>query len=398
MMRYAWGSVGILGALVGWLIHSAVPVLAQTPPQAPMPVSVAAPVRQILTDKAEFTGRFEASGLVEVRPQVSGTLESVHFTEGSIVRNDDLLFVIDPRTYQANVDELRAQLEVARTRVDLARSDLTRGQELRQGGNIAAATLQERQQAFLEAQANVQAAQAALNAAELNLSFTRIEAPISGRIGRKLVTEGNLLAAGANSQALTTIAAVDPIHFYFSVDEQSFLRYKRTVESNLNQKAEGPIRVKLAVSDETSFTHDGYIDFADNRLDTQTGTLLLRVVMLNPNGFLTPGLFGRVQVEIGRPYEALLVPDAAIQSDQTRKVVMTVNAENVVVPKPVELGDIRETFRVIRSGLTLDDKVVVNGLMRARPGAKVTPQPVNLSNVGGRASAEHDTALSPPAK
>ena len=305
-------------------------------------------------------------------PQVSGTLDSVHFTEGSLVKIHDLLFIIDPRTYQANVDEMRAQLEVARTRADLARSELNRGQELRQGGNIAASTLQERQQAFLEAQANIQAAQAGLNVAELNLSFTQIEAPISGRIGRKLVTEGNLIAAGANSQALTSIAAVDPIHFYFSVDEQSFLRYKRTVSRTLAKKRKGRSG-QTRGSDEADFTHDAYIDFADNKLDAQSGTMLLRAVMPNPNGFLTPGLFGRVQVAIGRPYEALLVPDVAIQSDQIRKVVMTVNAENTVVPKPVELGEMHGALRVIRSGLTPDDKVVVNGLMRARPGAKVAP-------------------------
>jgi len=363
-----------------------------------MPVSVAPPVRQAVTDTAEFTGRFEASGLVEVRPQVSGTLESVHFTEGSLVKIRDLLFVIDPRTYQANVDEMRAQLEVARTRVDLARSELNRGQELRQGGNIAASTLQERQQAFLEAQANVQAAQAALNVAELNLSFTSIEAPISGRIGRKLVTEGNLIAAGANSQALTSIAAVDPIHFYFSVDEQSLLRYKRTVESKPGQRPDAPLPVKIAVSDEKDFTHDGYINFADNRLDAQSGTLLLRAVMPNPNGFLTPGLFGRVQVGIGEPYEALLVPDVAIQSDQTRKVVMTVNAENTVVPKPVELGEMHGALRVIRSGLTADDKVVVNGLMRARPGSKVAPQLVDLTKPANGGQPEQDAALPTPAK
>lgn len=398
MMRNVRSSINISKLFFCCLVLSTAPVSAQAPPQAPMPVSVAAPVRQTITDKAEFTGRFEASGLVEVRPQVSGTLDSVHFTEGSIVRIGDLLFVIDPRTYQANVDEIRAQLDVARTRVDLARSELTRGQELRQGGYIAAATLQERQQAFLEAQANVQAAQAALNAAELNLSFTRIEAPISGQIGRKLVTEGNLIAAGASSQALTSIAAIDPLHFYFSVDEQSFLRYKRTVEFDPERKTNEPIPVKLAVSDEADFTRDGYIDFADNKIDPQSGSLLLRAVLPNDDRFLTPGLFGRIQVEIGRPYEALLVPDVAIQSDQTRKVVMTVNTENVVVPKPVELGDMRGTLRVIRSGLTADDKVVVNGLMRARPGSKVTPQTVDLAKPRDGASPEQDAALPTPAK
>jgi len=360
-----------------------------------MPVSVASPIRQTITDLAQFTGRFEASGLVEVRPQVSGTLESVHFTEGSLVRIRDLLFIIDPRTYQATVDQLRAQLEVARTRLDLAKSELNRGQELRQGGNIAASTLQERQQAFLEAQANVQAAQAALNVAELNLSFTRIEAPISGRIGRKLVTEGNLIAAGANSQALTTIAAIDPMHFYFSVDEQSFLKYRRTVESNPDRRIEGPIPVKLAISDEGEFIRDGYINFADNRLDAQSGTLLLRAVLPNPDGYLTPGLFGRVQVAIGRSYEALLVPDVAIQSDQTRKVVMTVDAGNTVVPKPVELGEMHGALRVIRSGLTAEDKVVVNGLMRARPGAKVTPQVVDPTKPEGGAAPRQDAAAQP---
>ncbi len=349
-----------------------------------MPVSVSPPVRRTVTDLSEFTGRFASSALVEVRAQVTGTLQSVHFKEGSFVRRGDLLFTIDPRTYQAAVDEARAQLEVAKTRFDLTRSELGRGQELRQGGSLSESALQQRQQAFLEAQASLQAAQAALKAAEINLGFTRIESPISGQIGRKLITEGNLISAGAGAAPLTTIVGIDPIYFYFDVDEQSYLRYRRGLGNGGGSSTpDKPIPVKLALSDETEFQRDGAIDFADIRLDPQSGTLELRAVVPNADGMITPGLFGRVQLATSAPYEALLVPDVAIQSDQTRKVVMTVGDGDGVVPKVVELGPLQGHLRVVRSGLAPEDNVIVNGLMRARPGAKVIPQAVDASQPPG---------------
>jgi RND family efflux transporter MFP subunit len=354
----------------------------------PMPVGVAQPVVRTVTDTAEFTGRFASSALVEVRAQVAGTLQSVHFRDGAVVKKGDLLFQIDPRTYQAAVDEARAQLEVARTRLDFARSELTRGQELRQGGSIAESALQQRQQTFLEAQAALQAAQAALKASEINLGFTRIEAPIGGQIGRKLVNEGNIISAGAGAAPLATIVAVDPIHFYFEVDEQSYLRYRRAMVERdpANGGMQRPVPVTLALSDEREFTRPGVIDFADNRLDAQSGTLQLRAVVPNPSGLITPGLFGRVRLEASPPYEALLVPDVAILADQTRKVVMTVDAEGTVVPKLVEPGQLQGHLRVVR-GLSPEDKVIVNGLMRARPGGKVIPQPVDVSRPPGQAAA-----------
>ena len=356
------------------------PSTAAAQAMPPMPVSVSTPLRRTVTDMAEFTGRFAASALVDVRAQVAGILQSVHFREGSIIKKGDLLFQIDPRTYQAAVDEARAQLEVARTRVDLSRAELTRGQELRQGGSIAESALQQRQQAFLEAQASLQAAQAALKAAEINLGFTRIEAPIGGLIGRKLITEGNLISAGAGASPLTTIVAIDPVHFFFEVDEQSYLRYRRGLgTAGASNTPLQPIPVKLALSDEAGFMHDGAIDFADIRLDPQSGTLQLRAVVPNADGQITPGLFGRVRMAVSAPYEALLVPDVAILSDQTRKIVMTVNAEDGVVPKVVELGPLEGHLRIIRSGLTPEDRVIVNGLMRAQPGGKVVPQPVDIS-------------------
>lgn len=366
-------------ALAALLLAAATPhqsAFAQGAP-GPLPVSVATPVKRQVSDIAEFTGRFAASSLVEVRAQVSGQLMSVAFKDGAFVKKGDLLFKIDARPYQAALAQAEASVITARTRIDLTKADVDRAQDLRRTGNITDQLAQQRQQAYLEAQANLQSAQAQVETARLNLEWTDVRSPIDGRIGRKLVTEGNLIAAGATSTVLTTIVGVQPIYFYFDVDEQSYLRYMGYVRSGQIAVDDKGAPVKIALPNSDKFTIEGRIDFADNALDEQTGTLRLRASVPNDDRFLTPGVFGRIQIDASPKYDALLLPDDAILSDQTRKVVMTVGPDNKVAPKVVELGQINGGLRVIRSGLTPEDKVIVNGLMRARPGAQVIPQMVD---------------------
>lgn len=343
----------------------------------PLPVSAATPIQRRVSDTAEFTGRFQASSLVEVRAQVSGQLMQVAFKDGSYVKKGDLLFKIDPRPYAASLAQAEAAIITAQSSVDLTKSDVDRAKDLIRTGNITDQVAQQRQQAYAAAQANLQSARAQADTARLNLEWTDVRSPIDGRIGRKLVTEGNLIASGASSTVLTTIVGVQPIYFYFDVDEQSFLRYIGFVRSGALKPDENGAPVKIALPNSDEFNIEGRIDFTDNQLDQQTGTLRLRASVPNADRFLTPGVFGRIQLTSSPEYDALLVPDEAILSDQTRKIVMTVGPDNKVVPKVVEPGQLNGALRVIKTGLTPDDKVIVNGLMRARPGAEVKPEMVD---------------------
>ncbi|GBD50332.1 efflux RND transporter periplasmic adaptor subunit [Methylopila sp. Yamaguchi] len=367
--RLAFASAAALLALSG-AAH------AQGAP-GPLPVSAATPIQRRVSDTAEFTGRFQASSLVEVRAQVSGQLMQVAFKDGSYVKKGDLLFKIDPRPYAAALAQAEAAIITAQSSVDLTKSDVERAKDLIRTGNITDQVAQQRQQAYAAAQANLQSARAQADTARLNLEWTDVRSPIDGRIGRKLVTEGNLIAAGASSTVLTTIVGVQPIYFYFDVDEQSFLRYIGFVRSGALKPDENGAPVKISLPNSAEFNIEGRIDFTDNQLDQQTGTLRLRATVPNADRFLTPGVFGRIQLTSSPEYDALLVPDEAILSDQTRKIVMTVGPDNKVVPKVVELGQLNGTLRVIKSGLGPDDKVIVNGLMRARPGAEVKPEMVD---------------------
>jgi RND family efflux transporter MFP subunit len=351
--------------------------LAQGAPTGPLPVSAATPVQRRVADTAEFTGRFQASSLVEVRAQVSGQLMEVAFKDGSFVKKGDLLFKIDPRPYAASLAQAEAAVVTAQSSVDLTKSDVDRAKDLTRTGNISDQVAQQRQQAYAAAQANLQSARAQADTARLNLEWTEVRSPIDGRIGRKLVTEGNLIASGASSTVLTTIVGVQPIYFYFDVDEQSFLRYIGFIRSGALKPDEDGAPVKIALPNSTEFNIDGRIDFTDNQLDQQTGTLRLRATVPNADRFLTPGVFGRVQLTSSPEYDALLIPDDAILADQTRKIVMTVGPDNKVVPKVVEPGQLNGGLRIVKSGLTPEDKVIVNGLMRARPGAEVKPEMVD---------------------
>ena len=350
---------------------------AQNAAPPPPQVTVSKPVKKLVAEHDEYVGRFIAFDYVEVRARVSGYLQTIHFTDGQLVKKDDPLFTIDPRPFQASLDQATAAVEQAKANLAFAESDLARGESLRTGTTITQQALDQRLQAKRVATAAVSAQEAAVRQAELDLQFTELKAPISGRIGDRRVSIGNLVTGGAaGTTLLATIASVDPIRFEFTMDEASYLRYVRlATEAGAHSANRGitlPVRLKLI--DEDKFTRDGKIDFVDNAIDRSSGTIRGRAEFENADGRLTPGMFGRVQITVTAPAEALLLPDAAIGTEQVRKFVYVVGDDNVATPKYVTLGQLSDGLRVVKSGVRADDLVIVNGLMRVRPGAKVTPQ------------------------
>jgi RND family efflux transporter MFP subunit len=349
----------------------------------PPPVTVAKPIVKSITEKDDFIGRFEAVDQVEIRARVSGYLDKVHFQDGTLVKAGDLLFTIDQRPYQAAYEEAQASVASAQVRVEFASNDLERAESLRRSGNISDQVLDQRRSTYLTARADLDRAQATMRQARLNLEFTEIKAPFAGRISRKLVSEGNLI--NVNETVLTNIVSVDPIHFYFDVDERSYLAYSRQAGGNTKtDTATAANEVQLTITDERQSRRTGHLDFVDNRLDGASGTIRARAVFDNKDMFLTPGLFGRVTISGSDPYSGVLLPDEAIGSDQDRRVVYTVSADNVVSMQPVRIGPRIDGYRVIRSGLKGDETVVVNGIMRVRPGTKVTPQMSTLPPIRER--------------
>lgn len=359
---------------------------AQAPPPAPPAVTVAAPLQREVVEYDEFTGQFAAVEFVELRARVSGYLQSHHFEEGQIVKKGDLLFVIDPRPFEAALASAKAQLGQAQARVELADRQLARAAELRGRDFVAASTYDERLQEQRVATAAVEIAKAAVRTAELDVEFARILAPVSGRIGRREVSDGNLVSggSGAGNTLLTTIVSLDPIYFVFDMSEGDFIAYQRAVQSGRLQSTRDAITVFARLRDEPDWPREGKLNFVDNQVNRSAGTIRARAVFPNPDGFLTPGQFGRIRLPGSEPYKALLIPDAAILTDQSQKIVMTVNAEGVVSPKMVRPGPIYDGLRIIRSGLAPEDRVIINGLVRARPGAKVTPQPGEIKGAGER--------------
>ncbi len=351
---------------------------AQGAPPPPT-VTVANPVKRTIVDQDEYVGRFVAIESVEVRARVSGYLEKVHFTDGQIVKQGDLLFTIDRRPFQNTLDQARANLATARSNLIYTEGDLARGQQLVRDRTIAEQTFEQRAQAKRNAEAAVAAMEAAVRQTELDLQFTELRAPVTGRIGDRRVSPGNLVAGGTTAGTgtttlLATIVSTDPIRFEFTFDEASFLRYERLPKDNKNGESWSSTPVTLRLIDEKDFGHRGRMDFVDNVIDRASGTIRGRAVFDNPAGLFTPGMFARVRIPGSAPYEALLVPDAAIGTEQARKYVLAVGADNTVAMKYVTLGDIVDDLRVIKSGLAADDRMIVNGLIRARPGGKVTPQ------------------------
>ncbi|WP_191622989.1 efflux RND transporter periplasmic adaptor subunit [Pseudomonas fluorescens] len=333
-------------------------------------VTVSKPVKSVVTDWDSFTGRFEATDSVDVRSRVSGYLEKVAFQDGAIVKKGDLLFVIDSRSFQAAVVQAQGKLAQVRSQLALAEQEFARANVLIESKTIARSLYDQRLQARQAAQAEVLSAEGALSNAKLDLEFTRITAPMSGRISRKLISEGNLVNGGNSSATLlTTIVSLDLIDIYFDIDEQSYLKYRRQTNPAANQS-----QVRIALPGETQPSMTGRMDFIDNRLDPSTGTLRQRARVSNQDLHLSPGQFGRVQFSSQAPYPALLLPDTAISVDATRKVVYVLNPQNKVEIRPVTLGKLHDGLREISSGLQEQDRVIVDGLQRVRAGDTATAQ------------------------
>jgi membrane fusion protein, multidrug efflux system len=349
------------------------PVAGQAPP--PPPVTVARPLQKTVTEWDEYTGRFTALETVEVRARVSGFIDSIHFNEGQIVKQGDLLFVIDPRPYRLAVEQAKADVERAKARLEIASLDVQRGTPLARAQALTERELDTRRSTERDAAGQVASAEAAVKQAELNLEWTEVRAPIGGRISDRRVDAGNLITGGpTGATLLTLIVSIDPIHFIFDGSEADFLRYLRLAAAGgrpSSRDVQNPVSVRLA--DEAEYRHQGRMDFVDNVVNPRTGTIRGRAVFDNKDGFLTPGIFGRLRL-FGGEHEALMVPDGAIASDQASKIVFTVADDGTVGTKLIELGPMVDGLRVIRSGLAPTDRIVIDGLQRARPGQKVTAQ------------------------
>jgi multidrug efflux system membrane fusion protein len=352
----------------------------EPPPPAPPPppVTIAPPVQKEIVEWDVFTGRTEAVESVNITPRVSGYIDNITFRAGDLVHKGDLLFVIDPRPYQAALDQASAQVRQAEANQQLQEANFARQDKLRQTGVIAKEDFDTALSKKNQAAAEVLADQAAVELAKLNLSFTQITSPIVGRIGREQVTVGNLVQA--DTTLLTNIVSVDPIYAYFNVDERSILKYQQQVRAGrLADARHAEVPVYLQVENEKGFPHQGVIDFINNQFNASTGTLQIRGLFPNANGFLFPGAFVRIRIAGTPKQKALLITDRAVGTDQGTKYVLVVGPDNVVAVRPVELGPEVDGLRVVRSGLKGDEQVIINGLVNAKPGSKVTPQPGDMS-------------------
>ena len=346
---------------------------AQAAPPPPPAVTVATPLVRRLTEYDEFTGRFEPVQQVEIRARVSGYVQQIEFQDGETVEPGQVLFIIDPRPYQAAADRAQAGLDQALAQLKLAQLEQSRAAQLVSTAAQSKATLDQRDAALLSAQATVENNTAALRNAQLNLGFTQVKAPFKGRISNRRADVGNLVDA---STLLTTIVQLDPIYLSFDMSEADYLGYQRAVaagELPSTRDRKTPVDVKLV--DETDWLHPGTMDFVDNVVSQTSGTIRGRAVIPNPENLITPGQFGRIRVPGSPEHEVVLVPDSAIVTDQSRKLLLTVSGDGTVVPKEVRPGPSQPGgLRIVRAGLRGDERVVIDGLIRARPGAKVTPQ------------------------
>jgi multidrug efflux system membrane fusion protein len=352
-------------------------------PKAPAPpeVSVAEVICKQLGDSDEFTGRLEPVNSVEVRPRVSGYLQSVHFKEGAIVRQGDLLFQIDPRPFQAEVDRLKGELSQAKAQRSRAQSDFERAERLHNNDGMSAEEYDRRAAVRNEAEAKIASTEAALRGAELNLEFTRVTAPITGRVGRAEITEGNLVESGAAQvRPLTSLVSLDPIYVYFDVDEQTYLKYARVTQSHGTSSHDLRGAALLGLADEDAFPHVGQVNFVDNQVSSSTGTIRLRATFANKNLALTPGLFARIRLQGGGTQSGCLAKDEAVMTDLNQKYVFVLGKNNTLTYRPVKLGPMAEGLRVVRDGLHEGDVIVVSGLQRVRPGASVTPRRVSMAS------------------
>jgi RND family efflux transporter MFP subunit len=375
---------GIGSAIVVLGLSVALTGCAQTPleapPAAPPPVTVSYPVEREVTDYAEFTARTSAVDSVELRARVSGYLDKVNFKEGALVNKGDVLFEIDPRTYQTTLDHAKASLSAAEARLKRADADLERGKQI-VGPALSREDFDRRVSDKGEAAATVQAQRAAVDRANLELGFTKVAAPVSGRVSRYYVTVGNLIQAGdlTGGTLLTTIVSVDPMYAYFDVDENTVQRVMQLIsEGKAPPRDDINIPVWLGLATEDGFPHRGTINFIDNQLNPKTGTMRVRGVFPNKDEMLFPAYFGRVRVPIGVAHKTLLISERALDTDQGQKVVYVVGQDNRVTVRPVQLGALHDGLREVTNGLNAGERVIVNGLQQVRPGMNVEANLVNM--------------------
>lgn len=388
MRKNSWGAQALARTAAGLAV---VALLAMTTAcddtsnaqqQAALPpppaVSVAKPVVRDVIEDDEFVGRFEAVDEVDIRARVGGYLQQIHFTDGGVVKEGDLLFTIDQRPFKTAVAEAEANLKIAESQVEFTTKQLERARELSKRGNISVSALDERENEFLASQAQVQGARAALDNARLDLEYTEIRAPVGGRIDRNFISVGNLVSA--DDTILTRIVSLDPIYFYFDIDERSFLAYARDARSRgvTLQEGSGSLEIRVRTADARDGSFEGRLDFAENRVDPGTGTVRVRATLPNPDLVLQPGLFGTINIPGSLPYRGVLIPDDAIAADQDRRIVYVVDEGGKVSAKQVRPGPRLHGYRVIREGLEGNETIIINGLMRVRPGAVVTPNFVDL--------------------
>ncbi|XSG83843.1 MAG: efflux RND transporter periplasmic adaptor subunit [Methylohalobius sp. ZOD2] len=346
----------------------------QAAPEAPPPeVKIAQPVQREVMEWDEYPGKIEAVESVEVRARVDGYLEKVNFEAGDRVKQGDLLFVIDPRPFQAELNRAQAELEEAKARLELARSNLARAEQLLEKHFISREEYDARRAEVKQARAAVRSAEADVEVARLNLEFTQVRSPIDGVVGRELITEGNLVkGGGADATQLTFIVSIDPVYAYVAVDEKSALEYQRLAEQGVFPK--GSVAMELALANEADYAYKGQIDYESPRFEVATGTQILRGVFANPARILKPGLFVRARVPASAPYQAILLPDRAIASSLAQKIVWVMDENDQVASRQVTLGPLVEGLRVIREGLKLDEWVVVEGIQKLKPGIRVKPE------------------------
>jgi len=360
-----------------------------TPPTPPLPtVEVATPLSKRVAGWDDYSGRFEPVDSVEVRPRVSGAIQSVNFQDGQIVKQGDLLFVIDPRTYAADLAQAKAQVAGARAQLANADAELKRAEALVGKRLVSEAEAEVRMAAQLKATAELAGAEATVQVKDLNLSFTRVTAPLTGRASFRRLAPGNIVTA--DTTILTTIVSENPIRFVFDAPESALLKYKREADG-------GRVgRVEIRLQDETEYRWQGSLDFLDNALDRASGTIRLRAVVDNPKGFISPGMFGQLRLYAMEPFDALLVPDQAVVTDQVRQVVYTVNADGIVSQKVVTLGQLIDGLRIVRDGIDAQDRIIISGVQRARPGRKVTAKETTVTAFPTGVSRGENSTLSMP--
>jgi RND family efflux transporter MFP subunit len=392
-----WGSVRWAVAVGASIALAGCAAKTADGPPPPAPVTVAAPLQRQIVDWDEFVGRFEAIQTVEVRPRVNGYVQKIGFKDGDIVKKGQLLFVIDPRPYEAALAEARAAQRSAEATAANAQIELARAKALLDQGFVSKSAYDAKLAQSRTADAAVGQAKAQVDARALDVSFTRITAPIAGRVSDHRVDLGNLVSAsGAEPTLLTTVVSLDPIHFAFTGSEAVYLKYQRANQEGTrtsSRYASNPVDIQL--QDETGYNWHGRMDFVDNAMDTGSGTIRGRAVVNNPGNFLTPGMYGRMRLLGSGAYTALLVPDAAVAADQADKVVMVAGPGDTVTPHKVQLGPIVDGLRVIRAGLTPADRVIIEGQQRVRPGMKVAPKPGQI--VASAPTAPQPRVLTQPA-